>query len=148
MWHRLKNLFFSLNTYKTLSPDFKVRQQVNRALSDRPALSSDQWFETFYRSQGVAYTVVSFAYRYLQAYSGLEIGRVRPTDRLDADLYWTEVCWFDWEAQLCRDVQQQFNIDISDCLDDFQEFTIGELVAFLDQVTGDALPEPFFFAEQ
>ena len=148
MWHRLKNLFFSLNTYKTLSPDFKVRQQVNRALSNRPALSSDQWFETFYRSQGVAYTVVSFAYRHLQAYSGLEIGRVCPTDRLDADLHWTEVCWFDWEAQLCHDVQQQFNIDISDCLDDFQEFTIGELVAFLDQMTGDALPEPFFFAEQ
>lgn len=148
MWHRLKNLFFSLNTYKTLSPDLKVRQRVNRTLSDRPALSSDQWFETFYRSQGIAQTVVSFAYRHLGLYSGLEISRVRPTDRLDADLHWTEVCWFDWEAQLCHDVQQQFSVDISDCLDDFQEFTIGELVTFLDQATGNASPEPFFFAEQ
>jgi len=146
MWHRFKNLCFSLNTYKTLSPDPGVRQQVNRVLRDRPMLSSDQWFETFYQSQNIAYSVANFAYHYLEVYSGLEMGRVRPGDRLHLDLRWTEICWFDWETQLCEDVQQQFSVDISECPEDWQAFTIGELVAFLDQVTRE-VPEPFHFAE-
>lgn len=146
MWHRLKNLCFSLNTYKTLSPDLGVRQQVNRVLGDRLMLSADQWFTTFYQSQNIAPAAVSFAYRYLETYSGLEMGRVQPSDRLDQDLRWAEVCWFDWEVQFCEDVRQQFSVDISECLDDWQTFTIGELVAFLDQVTR-GVPEPFHFAE-
>lgn len=146
MWHRFKNLCFSLNTYKTLSPDLGVRYQVNQGLGDRPMLSSDQWFETFYQSQNIAPAVAGFAYHYLGTYSGLEMGRVQPTDRLHPDLHWAEVCWFDWETQFCADVQQQFSVDISDCLDDCQAFTIGELVAFLDQVTR-GVPEPFHFAE-
>lgn len=143
MWHRLKNLCFSLNTYQVLRPDFKVRQQVNRALGDRPALSADEWFAAFYQSQGIAYAVAIFAYHYLEKYSGLAMSQVQPADRLDKDLHWTEVCWFDWESQLCHDVQQQFGIDISECLseclseylDGCNPFTIGELVAFLDQTT-------------
>lgn len=147
MWHRLKNLFFSLNTYKTLSPDLKVRQRINRALNDRPALSFEQWFATFYQSQGIVHAVALFAYQSLGQYSGLDMSRLQPTDRLDADLCWTAVCWFDWEAQLCRDVYQQFGVDITECLHSVYPSTIGELVLFLDQAIKNALSEPLHLVE-
>jgi hypothetical protein len=133
MWHRLRNLFLSLNTYQALSPDLRVRQQVNRALSNRPVLNSDQWFETFYQSQGVAPGVGLFAYRHLEQYSGIEMGRVWPTDRLNEDLCWIAVCWFDWERRLCHDISQQLGVDLSECLEDWNGSTIGELVVLMDQ---------------
>lgn len=152
MWHRLKNFFFSLSTYKTLSPDFKVRQQINHALRNRPALNFEQWFATFDQSQGIDHRVALFAYQYLGQYSGLETSRLQPTDRLNADLCWTDVCWFDWEAQLCCDVHRQFGVDIigvdiSECLDLVHPPTIGELVLFLDQAIKNALPEPLHLVE-
>lgn len=147
MWQRFKNLFLSLKTYGTLSPDFGVRQRINRALSDRPPLSFDQWFAAFYQPQGVTDAVALFAYQHLNQYSGLEISRVQPTDRLDKDLCWTAVCWFDWDCQLCDDIHQQFGVDVSDNLESFAQPTIGELVLFLDRVIKDALPGSLHLVE-
>lgn len=139
MWHRLKNLFFSFNTYKALSPDLKMRQQVNRALSNRPALTSDEWFKMFYQSQGIAYSAVNFVYQYLGQYSGLEMSRVLPADRLNEDLRWTFICWFDWETQFWHDVYQQFGVDMSECLHDLDQFTIEDLVVLMDQAAKGVL---------
>lgn len=136
MWDRLKNLFFSFRTYKSLSPDFKVRQQVNRSLQHRPALNLDQWFETFYKPQGIAYPVVAFAYTHLKQYSGLEFGRVLPDDRLHEDLHWSSVCWFDWEIQLCDDFCQTFDIDLSSHLVELNPSTVAEFVLFLNHSIG------------
>lgn len=133
MWHRLKNLVFSLKTYDALSPDLKVRRQVNRSLRQRPALNCEQWFQAFFQPQGITNTVASFAYTHLERYSGLEIGRVLPTDRLEQDLHWTQVCWFDWELHLYDDFWQQFGVDISDSLEESTLLTIKDLIAFLNR---------------
>jgi hypothetical protein len=133
MWHRVKNLFVSLNSYAVLSPDLKVRQQVNRALRGRPALSAEDWFQRFYQVQGIANPVALFAYSQLQHYSGLDFSRVLPTDRFCDDLHWSDVCWFDWNLQLYDDCWQEFGIDLSDCFDESQLSTVQEFVTFLNQ---------------
>jgi hypothetical protein len=133
MWHRVKNLFSSLNSYNVLSPDLKVRQQVNNALRCRPILSAEDWFQRFYQAQGVAQSVVIFAYSRFHHYSGLDFGRVLPTDRFHEDLRWSDVCWFDWNLQLYEDCWQEFGIDLSDCFDESQLSTVGEFLTCLNQ---------------
>ncbi len=140
MWQRFNNLISSLQTYDALSPDLKLRQQVNRALRHRPVLTSEQWCELFEPSPGITDSVATFAYDYLARYSGLEMGRVLPSDRLNEDLYWTQVCWYDWEFTLCQDFCQQFGSDLddlSDCLSDRLEaaslVTIQDLLALLNR---------------
>jgi hypothetical protein len=133
MWHRLKNFVFSFKTYKALSPDLKVRQRVNQALHRRRAMNLDEWFETFFKGRGIAYPIANFVYHRLSHYSGLEFSRVLPTDRLNEDLKWTKVCWFDWELNLCDDFYGQFKVDISDRLDELHSSTVEELVCFLDR---------------
>lgn len=136
MWHRLNNLIHGLKTYDALSPDLKLRRQVNRALHQRPPMPLEQWFRTFYQPQGIAFSVANFAYVRLSAYSGLEFSRVLPNDRLHEDLYWTQVCWFDWQNNLCDDFHQQFGIEISEALDASDLQTVQDLVVFLNQYGG------------
>jgi hypothetical protein len=137
MWHRFKNLVISLKTYDALSPDLRIRRQVNQSLQRRPRMDCTQWFESFYQSQGVLYSVADFAYQHLANYSGLEFGRVLPTDRLHEDLHWTQVCWFDWETSLSDDFWQQFGVDISGCLDEPNFHTVKDLLLFLNQYIKD-----------
>lgn len=133
MQNRFTNFLASLQTYGALSPDLKRRRQVSRRLRQRPALPLVAWFESFYQPQGVSQTVAQFAYEQLAAYSGLELGRVLPSDRLDADLYWTQVCWFDWELRLYEDFWQQFGVDISDSFDATACSTVQDLVVWLNR---------------
>jgi hypothetical protein len=132
IWQRLKNAFLSLQTYDVLSPDFKQRRQVNRMLRSRPASSLNKWFKSYYQPIGIAPSVAAFAYSYLEKYSGLRIARVLPSDRLEADLHWTEVCWFDWENRLCEDFWHCFGVDMSDHLEDFDPYTVADLLEFLN----------------
>ncbi len=133
MWHRFKNLFFSLKNYDTLSPDVTVRRQVKRSLRHRPTLESREWFECFCKSRQVAYPVVNFLYTRLETYSGIELGKLLPSDRLEEDLHWTDLCDFDWQIILCDDFMQQFNVDMTHCLEDFSPNTIDDLVLLLHQ---------------
>lgn len=132
MWNRFNNLFASLQTHGDLSPDLQLRWQVNRELRQRPVLPFETWFASFYQSHGVTHAVASFAYEHLANYSGLEFGRVLPDDRLDEDLYWTQICWFDWDLHLYEDFWQQFGIDISDSFDAATVSTVKELVILLN----------------
>jgi hypothetical protein len=138
MWHRFKNLVFSLKTYDALSPDLKMRQQVNRMLRQRPALNLEQWFESFYQPLGITYAVADFAYGHLAQYSGLEVGCLLPSDRLEDDLHWTQVCWFDWQLNLYDDFWQRFEVDISDCFDESALLTVKDLMAFLNDCSAQA----------
>jgi hypothetical protein len=132
MWDRLKNLFFSLRTYGTLSPDLRVRRRVNQSLRGRPNLSADEWAMAVCSAQKVAYPIATFAYFHLKQCSGLEFGRVLLSDRLNEDLHWTQICWFDWELSLCDNFRQNFGVDISDCLDEPNLSTIKDLIIFLN----------------
>lgn len=132
MWHRFKNLVSSIRTYGTLRPDFVVRRQVLRALRDRPSLTQEEWFASICPSWRIAYPVAQFVYIHLPKYSGLESGRLWLSDRLDDDLQWTQVCWFDWSEMLCNDFWRCFGIDIRNELDELNLFTVGDLVKFLN----------------
>lgn len=144
MWYWLKNFFYSLRTYPVISPDLRVRQQVNRSLCRRPEMKPREWFESFYQPQGVAYRIVKFAYTRLGHYSGLGFGRVLPTDRLQEDLHWYHVCWFDWEMSLCDDFYREFGVDLSLDLEQLHGAdvtTVGDLVKFLNQKVQDVNPQ-------
>lgn len=133
MWHRFRNLFLSLKNYDLLSPDLAMRRQVNRALRHRPTLGLSEWFESFCKSRQVAYPVVNFLYARLETYSGIKVGKLLPSDRLEEDLHWTDLCGFDWQIMLCDDFMQQFNVDMTHCIEDFSPNTIDELVILLHQ---------------
>jgi len=132
MWRSIQNTFRSLASYEILSPDVCRRYQVSRWLSDRPNLSLEHWYVAHWKRHQVSYDVVTFAYTHLRQYSGLPAGQLFPDDRLEADLHWTEICWFDWEWSLCDDFQESFGCDISDRLDVDQLSTVRDLMLFLD----------------
>ncbi|PSB31740.1 hypothetical protein [Stenomitos frigidus] len=132
MWRRLRNIFGSLRAYADLSPDLRARQRVNRCLRDRPALSSDEWFEQLWQPQGIAQPIAHFIYTHMQTYSGLDFARVRPTDRLIEDLCLPLVCWFDWQLSFSEDFLASFGLDLSDRFDPQSFTTVEELVIFLN----------------
>jgi hypothetical protein len=132
MWRKLKNIFLSLKTYRTLSPNLQRRQSVNRFLRQRSALPQEQWYETFWRPLQISTSVIDFVYTHLPRYSGLDIARTCPSDRLEEDLYWTEVCWFDWDATLCDDIWKTFHVDIGDRLLGQTFVTVADLIICID----------------
>ena len=133
MWHRLTNFFSSLKTYNALSPDLRTRRAVNRWLRDRPALSLEAWYESFWQTQPISKSVVAFVYTYLEKYSGLQMSCVLPSDRLEDDLHLTLVCWFDWHLTLCEDFQQCLGVSIQDDWELATLATVEEFVLFLNQ---------------
>jgi len=133
MWHRFKNLFFSLKNYDILSPNLAMRRQVKRSLRHRPTLGLSDWFESFCQPRQIAYPVVNFLYTRLETYSGIELGKLLPSDRLEEDLRWTDLCGFDWQIILCDDFMQQFNVDMTCCIEDFSPNTIEDLMLLLHQ---------------
>lgn len=137
MWRQFKNLVTHLQTYPALSPDLAERQAVNRHLKSRPKLSVQSWYIQHWTPPVVprplSEPLIEFAYKHLKTYSGLEMGRVRPQDRLVEDLQFPLVCWFDWGPTLCEDFFQQFGIDITDTFDETQFVTVADLIHYLEQ---------------
>jgi hypothetical protein len=132
MWKALKNLFRTVVTYRALSPDVKIRRKVNRWLRDRRPMTLEHWVMGLRETWGVSKAVAVFAYTHLEKYSGLPVSRLRPSDRLDDDLQWTLVCWFDWELCLCEDFCHRFGIDVSEQLDQFAPQTVADVLVFLE----------------
>jgi hypothetical protein len=87
-------------------------------------------------------SVLAFVYTKLPDYSGLQVGRLRPHDRLIADLQLPLVCWFDWPHQLCDDFYESFQVDLSEEFDESILETVEDLVIFLHRKleSHDSLP--------
>jgi hypothetical protein len=75
--------------------------------------------------------LIEFLYTHLQEYTGLEVGRLQPSDRLVDDLQFPSICWFDWGLTLCTDFYDAFGVDISDQFDEGCLETCADLVDFL-----------------
>lgn len=133
MWQKLKNLTSSVQTYAELSPDLALRQQVNHRLQPRPSLDLELWIEQFWRPRGIAQPLAAFLYTHLSQYSGIDFARVQPQDHLHQDLHFLSVCWFDWELQLCEDFYQQFEVDLTEHLDELAGMDTVEDFAILLQ---------------
>ncbi|MBE9062839.1 hypothetical protein [cf. Phormidesmis sp. LEGE 11477] len=137
-----------------MSPDLAIRAQINLRMkaNSRPALGISDWCQLFLAPNAARQTsafrcsasgtsdtrrVLCFVYQRFSQYSGLDFSRVRPEDRLDHDLHFALVCWFDWTITFCEEFFEQFDLDLSDRFDEDEFNTIGELVMFLiDQVNG------------
>lgn len=145
MWRRLRNAFHSVGTYRDLSPDLRSRRRVRRWLSERPLLSLEEQYDADWRPLGVQPAIVQFARRHLTQYSGLPFGKLRPTDRLEADLSWTAVCGFDWKLRLCEDFERCFQLRWHAYADAFDSVTLADLL-HLVQAAASA-PEPQDAAE-
>ncbi|MBW4655317.1 MAG: hypothetical protein KME20_20100 [Kaiparowitsia implicata GSE-PSE-MK54-09C] len=132
MWQRIINLIPSLEAYGLLSPDLAMRRRVNRLLGDRPVLSLDTWYERHCAPSCIAFAVAEFVYQKLPDYSGVDIGRVVPSDRLEDDLCWTDICWFDWYLALCDDFGDRFDISLSPYLEELDLETVQDLLLYLN----------------
>jgi len=77
--------------------------------------------------------LLAFVYDKLPVYSGLQVSKIRPSDRLIEDLQLPLVCWFDWPNQLCCDFYETFQVDISEEFDESLLETVGDLVWYLNQ---------------
>jgi hypothetical protein len=131
----LKNLFLGLQTYADMSPDLGLRRQIVRAWQARPDRSLEVWYDLFGQSaaSALAKEVAAFVYLQMAIYSGLPFAKVLPSDRLEADLHLSLVCWFDWQTTFCDDFASQFGVDISLYFDLDALNTVEDLVVFLDQ---------------
>lgn len=128
MWRRTQNLFHSVVAHGVLSPDIVLRYQVNRKLRHRLSMEANEWFEAFWQQESISHDLVTFIYQNIPRYSGLNVARLKPGDRLEADLCWTQVCWFDWEMDLYDDFLEQFGQDISE---QFEFGQVGTLQDFI-----------------
>jgi hypothetical protein len=133
MWQKFKNLMLGLSTYADMSPDLGLRRQITQTWQARPVLIVDQWYSLFGRPLEISQEVTAFVYRYMTEYSGLPFAKVVPTDRLEADLHLSLVCWFDWEVKFCQDFADCFGVDISLCFDLDALETVADLLIFLDR---------------
>ena len=130
------NLVNSLITYGWLSPNLAIQRRLSHWLLTRPYLSCDQWFNRYWNQPGLARAysreLIQFLYTHLQEYTGLEVGRLQPSDRLVDDLQFPSICWFDWGLTLCTDFYDAFGVDISDQFDEGCLETCADLVDFLN----------------
>lgn len=133
MWRSLKNWFYSLWTYADLSPDLRLRRRINQALRSRPNLSASDWFHTYWQPLAVARPISDFVYTQLQTVSGLDLGRVQPGDRLQIDLQFTLICWFDWEVTLSEAFAESFGVMLEPDFNPDEFETVADLVLFLNR---------------
>lgn len=107
-----------------------MRRCVQRFLRRRSLLNSREWYERFWKPD-IPKPISDFVYTQMSHYSGLEFGRVLPTDRLNEDLHLTLICWFDWELVFCEDFLRTFGIDLSDRFAPETLSTVQDLLLFL-----------------
>lgn len=133
MWRELTNVVLTVRTYADLSPDLGVRRQIQQAWRSRPALSLEDWHQTFWQPLAISQEISAFVYEQMESYSGLPFAKVLPDDRLTEDLQFPLVCWFDWECALCDDFCDRFEIEISDLWDIGMLYTVRDFMIFLDR---------------
>ena len=140
MWDPFNNYISSVQTYRDLSPDLSVRQQVNRHLRRRRSLKIEAWCSAFRQATAAQPVLLRFVYAALQQYSGLDFSRVRPQDRLIEDLRFPLVCWFDWTTTFCEDFIAQFGVDLSESFDEAEFATLADVIIFLQSEVTQAMP--------
>ena len=78
----------------------------------RMARSEEEWHATYFEAADVSADVARTVCQCLAGYSGIDFGRVLPTDRLAEDLRFDEVCWRDWEMDFISDLREKLGLDV------------------------------------
>jgi hypothetical protein len=129
---RCRNWFAAWRSYADLAPDLHQRRQIRQRLQTRAAMNTQEWFQIFWQPLAVHRSVADFVYLHLSQYSGLEFARIYPSDRLNEDLSFTLVCWFNWEEHLLADISAQFAIDLTQHFEASDHRTVEEFVVALN----------------
>lgn len=132
---QLQNRWMDLSAYPDMRPDYKIRQQVNRKHADRPLYGSVEWHQRFWSPLGVQRLLSEFVYELLSECSGLDVGRLLPSDRLISDLQLPLVCWFDWEMVWTEQFLMRFGVESEWTLDIAEFETLQEFVLALDALS-------------
>jgi hypothetical protein len=90
----------------------RSRKRVAKWLGKRRRLNQNEWYELHWRSIGILESVSNFMFNRLNVYSGLDSGRMLPSDRLVEDLRFNEVCWADWDLDLVEEFLHEFGAEI------------------------------------
>ncbi|WP_242041855.1 hypothetical protein [Alkalinema sp. FACHB-956] len=133
MWRKLNNWWQAVRTYPDMRPDLQLRRKINQTLRDRSAYGSHDWYRCFWEPLGVKPELANFLYSQLAAYSGLEVARLLPSDRLIEDLHIPLVCWYDWEWDLCEAFENHFGIELCPTFDLSELTTLKDLFLYLNQ---------------
>lgn len=96
-------------------------------------MSASDWFHTYWQPLAVARPISDFVYTQLQTVSGLDLGRVQPGDRLQIDLQFTLICWFDWEVTLSEAFAESFGVMLEPDFNPDEFETVADLVLFLNR---------------
>ncbi|MDX2231346.1 MAG: hypothetical protein NW220_17045 [Leptolyngbyaceae cyanobacterium bins.349] len=110
----------------------RLRRRVNKVLRSRTNLSATEWYQTHWQPLAIPRSISDFVYTQMQTYSGLEIGRIQPSDRLEEDLHLTLICWFDWELMFCENFLNSFEIDLTTQFNPDTLDTVQDLLLFLN----------------
>lgn len=119
--NQLQNRWMDLSAYPDMRPDYKMRKHVNQHLSTRPLYGAVEWHQRFWYPLRVQRAVSEFVYEILRECSGLEVGRLLPSDRLMMELQLPMVCWFDWEIAWTEQFISRFELE-TDWILDIGEF--------------------------
>src|SRR5207245_11239271 len=91
----------------------KARRATNVRLSARPLMDRDAWRAHY--AGVIPAAVVDFVLNSFEGYSGIDFARVRPSDRMEADLKFSSACFGDWDLDLYDDFKDRFDRDLRDC---------------------------------
>ena len=78
-----------------------------------------------------------FVFEHFGIYWGLDVSKLRPTDRLVEDLHLRDIGWQDWDFEFYEDIKRQFHIKLWKYKELSKLRTLGELVSFVDRVIKD-----------
>jgi hypothetical protein len=87
----------------------KAQDRVSARLEERENLTSEHWFQRWWKERGISKEVTDFLYEHAPDYFTFEIGRVVPSDRLREDLELKYTGYIDWDMDLWRDYRRTFN---------------------------------------
>jgi hypothetical protein len=96
----------------TYGPNPKRRREVIQMLSQRPALSDEDWHQRFYSETTIPLTFTTWVRKTLSKYFGYDVSRAVPDDRLVQDLGLFEATWDDTDWDIFEDFQGTLDADL------------------------------------
>jgi hypothetical protein len=96
----------------TYGPSSKRRREVIQMLSQRPALSDEDWHQQFYSETNIPSTFTAWVRKAFSTYFGYDLTRAVPGDRLTQDLGLFEATWGDTDWDIFEEFQAVFDADL------------------------------------
>ncbi len=118
-----------------------ARAEVTEALARRPRLDEESWYRLYWEPEGVPEAVSNYVFHYFGEISGIDSGRAVPTDLMESDLRFNEVCG-DWDYDHIEAFARQFKVPRSLVVRGHPRIkdnpSLGDIVRYLGSVVRKA----------